>query len=408
MLHYTCLLQYHLADGNPGEEVVFHVQPHGNRRHGKKPFYPTHKSTLEAMKAELKENAPAVAFRRVSNVSGGILRARQPGELPRSTEQLYDLKRKSKSADEVDELLLHSKNSDEPLILEHHDIPEDLWVLGKPHMSRDLSRFCTSEIQSHPLCVDPTFNFGKYEVTPFSYKNLLLKCKRTKEPPVFIGPPALHYSQTKTVYRKIPYAVCASCPELSRKGRGYITDGEKALHDALGETMTKAKGLRCFNHFKENCKSKLKSVGVNNKQDQTFFVERVFGNNPNSILEAEDKNELNLRLSEAKTVLEDEERRITGKDPHFWTYLSKNERMMKTSMVAKAGRKAGMPCNADGKPLRCYTNMAESVNNKLTRQKEAITRKDKSKNNLTKLDFVQNVWEEVDRQQQLELSKAFC
>ena len=83
MLHDARLLQYHLADGNPGDEVVFHVQPHGNRKHGKKPFYPTHKSTLEAMKAELKENPPAVAFRRGSNASGGILRARQPGELPR-------------------------------------------------------------------------------------------------------------------------------------------------------------------------------------------------------------------------------------------------------------------------------------------------------------------------------------
>ena len=52
--------------------------------------------------------------------------------------------------------------------------------------------------------------------------------------------------------------------------------------------------------------------------------------------------------------------------------------------------------------------MAESVNNKLTRQKEAVTRKEKSKDNLTKLEFVKEVWEEIDRQQQLELSKAVC
>lgn len=50
--------------------------------------------------------------------------------------------------------------------------------------------------------------------------------------------------------------------------------------------------------------------------------------------------------------------------------------------------------------------MAESVNNKLTRQKKAVTRKEKSKDNLTKLEFVTEVWEEIDRQQQLELSKA--
>ena len=56
--------------------------------------------------------------------------------------------------------------------------------------------------------------------------------------------------------------------------------------------------------------------------------------------------------------------------------------------------------------MHCYTNMAESVNNKLTRQKKAVTRKEKSKDNLTKLEFVTEVWEEIDRQQKLELSKA--
>lgn len=408
MLHNTCLLQYHLAEENNGNELVFDVAPHGNRKHGKKPFYPIQKSTLDAMKAELTENAPAVAFRKVSNASGGMLGAQQPGQLPRSKQQFYDMKRKSKSGDEVDELLLYSKYKDEPLVIEHHDVPEDLWVLGKPHMSKDLSRFSTSEIRSYPMCVDPTFNFGKFEVTPFSYKHLLLTSKRTNEAPVFIGPTALHYSKTKTVFKKIASAVCASSPELSRNGRGYITDGEMALHDALGESMPKATGLRYFNHFRENCKSKLKSVGITKKQDQTLFIERVFGTNTNSVLEAEDKKELKSRLNEVKQELEEGEKKMTGKDPQFWAYLSRNEKMMKKSMIAKSRRKAGMPSDSNGKPLRCYTNMAESINNKLTRQKEAVTRKDKSKDNLTKLDFVRDVWEEVDRQQQLELSKAVC
>ena len=89
---------------------------------------------------------------------------------------------------------------------------------------------------------------------------------------------------------------------MSRKARGYVTDGEKALSDALAETMPKATGLRCFNHFRENCKSKLKSVGITKKQEQAFFIEWVFGTHPNSVLEAEDKKDLKLKL----TVLKDE------------------------------------------------------------------------------------------------------
>ena len=37
ILHNTCLLQYHLRENeNDGEDLVFHVAPHGNRKHGKK------------------------------------------------------------------------------------------------------------------------------------------------------------------------------------------------------------------------------------------------------------------------------------------------------------------------------------------------------------------------------------
>ena len=103
--------------------------------------------------------------------------------------------------------------------------------------------------------------------------------------------------------------------------------------------MTKATGLRCFNHFRENCKSKLKSVGINKNQDQTFFIERVFGTNSNSAFEAEDKKELKLRLNEVKHELEEEERRMTGKDPQFWAILSVNKKMMKWSLIAMKKRR---------------------------------------------------------------------
>ena len=45
--------------------------------------------------------------------------------------------------------------------------------------------------------------------------------------------------------------------------------------------------------------------------------------------------------------------------------------MMKTLIVAKAQRKAGRPSNADTK---IFFHVAESMNKKMIRQKEAITR----------------------------------
>ena len=61
-----------------------------------------------------------------------------------------------------------------------------------------------------------------------------------------------------------------------------------------------------------------------------------------------------------------------------------------------------------GKPALRFTNQSESVNNKLTRQKEGITKNDKSKSDMSKLQFVRDVWEEVDKRQQYEMQMALC
>ena len=56
--------------------------------------------------------------------------AYEPGDLPRSRQQMYDLKYKSKKTDEVDELLQYSKHKEESIILEYHDMPDKLRKLG--------------------------------------------------------------------------------------------------------------------------------------------------------------------------------------------------------------------------------------------------------------------------------------
>ena len=410
IVNSTCLLQYSLTD-RACEEVNFHVPPHGNSKSGKTPFYPSKKSTMEAIKRELASCSASVALKNVSDSSGGVLGAREPGELPRSKKQLYDLKNKMKQVDQVDELLQYAKHLEEPIVLEHQDVPEDLWVLSKPHMTLNLSRFCTSEVLSHPFSVDATFNFGKFEVTPFTYKHLFLKSKRTGTAPAFLGPTAIHYSKQKGVYSKIAHAVASNTPSLADKGKGYITDGEDALHSALREVMRQATGLRCFRHFYQNCRDKLHKLGIQKKEEHKSFLEAVFGKGQvcDFILDAKDKSDLKNRLSEAKGLLEQEEEKLTGKSaPEFWNYISARKKMMQKGMIATARKKAGMPLEASGTPLKSYADQSESINNKLTRQKEAMAKNDKSKVNLTKLQVTRHVWEEVDRHQQEELQLAIC
>ena len=67
-----------------------------------------------------------------------------------------------------------------------------------------------------------------------------------------------------------------------------------------------------------------------------------------------------------------------------------------------------MPSDKSGKGLWRYANQSEAVNNKLTCQKEVISGKAKSKNELTKLEFVHDILKEVDNQQQLQSKLAIC
>lgn len=109
-----CLLEYHIEENC--QSVEFDVKLHGNRKNGKKPFYPMQRSTMEAMKLELSNNSPSVAFKNVASESGGVMGAQNPGQLPRSRQQLYDLKFKMNKSDQVDELLLYSKQKDETVV----------------------------------------------------------------------------------------------------------------------------------------------------------------------------------------------------------------------------------------------------------------------------------------------------
>ena len=114
-------------------------------------------------------------------------------------------------------------------------------------------------------------------------------------------------------------------------------------------------------------------------------------------------------MSEARGSLDREEVKITGRNsPEFWEYVNAHKKMMQKCMIATARQKAGIPLDAFGIPFKSYTNQSESINNKLTRQKEAMVKNEKSKVNFTKLQFTRDVWEEVDKHQQEELQLAIC
>ena len=209
------------------------------------------------MHDQLQSQSASTVYSKLLNEKGGALGATQPSELPRGKKQVYGMKSNLKRVNEQEELLLYLRHLEEPPVLQHHDIPEDLGILGMPQMCLDLSHFCTSDLSSHPLSVDPTFNFGAFEVAPFTYRHLFLRRKRTGVAPVFVGPTAMHHSKDQRTYRNIVNA------ETAREMQGFfITDGETALQNALREGLTTATATHCFRHFEQNCKAKHHQIGT--------------------------------------------------------------------------------------------------------------------------------------------------
>lgn len=190
---------------------------------------------------------------------------------------MYDLQfRAGKQNDPVDDLLVYARKCEEQIVLKLADVPTDLWVLGTKVMCNDLGRFTSSEKLSHPICIDPTFNMGQFEVTPVVYKHLFLACKRTGKNPVFVGPTMIHHRKDFQTYKELASTCVTKCKGLENC-KGYITDGEDTLDKAWKTELPKARHLRCVKHFEGNCKQKLNAIGIKEGNKQRFFLENVFG-----------------------------------------------------------------------------------------------------------------------------------
>ena len=78
------------------------------------------------------------------------------------------------------------------------------------------------------MTIDPTFNIGKFSVTPVTYQDLLLISKRSGEHPICIGPLLISENLTYDVFSDFIYCIQKNCPSLKQGLRSFGTDGEKA------------------------------------------------------------------------------------------------------------------------------------------------------------------------------------
>ena len=60
-------------------------------------------------------------------------------------------------------------------------------VLADDQQIVDLIRFCTASVEFGVITVDPTFCLGAFDVTPMTYRHLLLETCRNSQPPILFS-----------------------------------------------------------------------------------------------------------------------------------------------------------------------------------------------------------------------------
>ena len=98
-------------------------------------------------------------------------------------------------------------------------------VIASDNQLKDLMKFSTLEIDFFTVQIDPTFRLGLYKCRPISYRNLMLKRKRTGKNPLRLGSVLIHYRKDHNTYSAFRQALIYLKPAL----QGVLptaTDGE--------------------------------------------------------------------------------------------------------------------------------------------------------------------------------------
>ncbi len=253
------------------------VVGHGNAK-SEKPFYPTLPSTVQCIKSECSSAGPKEVVAFVSSAAGGIVGASYPGELPRNEQQVSNFKQRKPQvaganmgvhlqahgeANDLYSIMLqaHLEDTDKKFARGIKAYPEPAIVLASERQLNDVARFCCDPFEFSVLTVNPTFCLGDFDVTPTTYRHLLLECNRGGKPPVLIGPVLIHYKKTFQTYLFFASSMIGLKKELENI-HAFGTDGEKALINAFSHEFRFAVHLTCFIHVRRNIKDELSKRAI--------------------------------------------------------------------------------------------------------------------------------------------------
>ena len=353
------LLQYCFISG----EHEVKIAPHGNSKSGSA-YIHTMPSVMTKLKQAATQKTPKRALQFVSDEQGGVLGATSAGALPRSRQQVNDMRRNLKQDDDPLFSLMFMCKAEEgkgkdQFVRVVNAAPFPMMVLAYDYMLNDLERFCTSQRRFSILGVDPTFSLGDFDVTVTTYHHLMLSSKTNSKHPTMIGPLFIHVKKDFTAYHFFSSSLIGQQPNLVNV-QAFGTDGEAALANALSASFPKAVHVRCFLHFKGNIEHKLSELRIPANVAKEF-IDDIMGKPTKfqlGLVDAKDPAHLDEMLTNVQRVWNDREKPFNS-PPAFFSWFQRYQRnVVADSMVQKVRTEAGL----GNPPVPYYTNEVESKN----------------------------------------------
>ena len=367
--HPLCLVQYYF-DGTPHE---LHARSHGNSK-SDRPYARSMKSVHNQLRQTAGKVTPKQALTNSLQDCGGVSEARSLGSIPKSRSQVryHQAKNKDKAfgSDSLFSVMIQCKstdpNSDDAFVRSVVAAPEPMAVLATNRQLNDMVRFLTDPLQHTVMGIDPTFNFGDFNVTPIVFRYLLLEHRKESHSPIILGPLLVHQQKKFTCYHFFASTLISLCPSL-RDIKAFGSDGETQLYQAFQMQLPEATHLRCFRHFRANLVSKLTSLGlpseVINQYMKDVFGRTTEGVHEVGLVDMTNEEEFEQRIEALHETWDQQEMSVVPhRSPTFFNWFVKEKSSdIKSSMLLPLREAAGL----GSPPSPFYTNASESLNNML-------------------------------------------
>lgn len=171
------------------------------------------------------------------------------------------------------------------------------------------------------LGLDITFQLGPFYVLVTTYKNTLLRVKRSNNQPSCIGPIMICMTKDEGTYLSFIHCLLREVPGLSQYLHAPGTDNELALRNATAAGMPNAHGLLCYLHSQRNVTAKLKELGIS--QSLTTRICRDIYEKGSGLLWSDSKEQIDERVEILLEEWETLERLERIGPPKFADYIRK-------------------------------------------------------------------------------------